>query len=490
MYFERIYDDRLAQASYLIGCQQTGEAVVIDPERDVDRYIRAAEENGLRITAITETHIHADFLSGSRELADITGAKVYLSGEGGEEWKYAWLDKRSDGGWYTHELIHDGDSFNVGNVEIRAVHTPGHTPEHLSFLVFDHGGGADEPMGIATGDFVFVGDVGRPDLLETAAGQKGSMGPAAENLYESLKWFDHLDDYVQVWPGHGAGSACGKALGAIPVSTVGYERRHNEAIHNAQQSSNQFVQFILEGQPDPPWYFARMKKENREGPALLGTLPKPEKVDAADLVNSFDPGNAVLVDTRDWNLFRQSHIPGSYYIPFNRSFPTVAGSYIKPSESILLVIEPENVEVAVRDLVRVGLDKATAYTTPDEFTEYLESSGKGVDMSVTTAEGLAATLRQKDVTVLDVRKLSEYDEAHIDNALQLAHTRLPGGLDNLPSDEPLYVHCQSGARSAVAAAYLQAKGKNVVYVSGEFDDFGKLGINIVSSPKKQAALEV
>ena len=176
MLFRMIYDEKLAQGAYLIGCQRTGEAIVIDPERDVDRYIRLAQQEGLRITAVAETHIHADFLSGARELAERVGAKVYVSDEGDADWKYQWLDAKSGGGSYDHQLLRDGDRFSVGNIEFHVMHTPGHTPEHISFLVTDHGGGADEPMGIVTGDFLFVGDLGRPDLLETAAGQAGCAG--------------------------------------------------------------------------------------------------------------------------------------------------------------------------------------------------------------------------------------------------------------------------------------------------------------------------
>lgn len=488
MFFQRIYDEKLAQAAYLIGCQKTGEAVVIDPERDVDRYIALAESNGLRITAITETHIHADFLSGARELAEKTGATLYLSGEGGDDWKYNWLDQKSGGGYYNHQILLDGDGFNVGNVEIKAVHTPGHTPEHLSFLVIDHGGGADAPIGIATGDFVFAGDVGRPDLLETAAGQVGVKEPSARELHDSIRWFDRLEDYMQVWPGHGAGSVCGKELGAIPTTTVGYEKRFNPAVAAARGTADDFVRFILEGQPDPPFYFARMKRENREGVALLGELPKPELVSPSDVAAKVTSGEAALLDTRPWSEFRQGHMRGALHTPFDKSFPTIAGSYVNPDQTIYLVIAPDKVEEAVRDLVRVGLDTIAGFVLPEAMEPYLQQNSANRDeITATTAEGLAATLRQKDVKVLDVRGESEYRNGHVRGALQLAHTRLPAGAGNLPDDEPLYVHCKSGSRSAAAAAYLQAHGKNVIYVSGRFDDFANAGVQIAASPAEEAA---
>ncbi|MCB0713129.1 MAG: MBL fold metallo-hydrolase [Ignavibacteriae bacterium] len=485
MYFQRIYDEKLAQAAYLIGCQKTGQAAIIDPERDVDRYIRIAEENGFRITVITETHIHADFLSGARELAEKTGATLYLSGEGGEGWKYNWLDKKSSGGYYNHELLEDGDSFNVGNIELKAVHTPGHTPEHLSFFVIDHGGGADDPIGLATGDFVFVGDVGRPDLLETAAGEEGAKEPAAHELYDSLRWFDKLDDYIQIWPGHGAGSACGKALGAIPMTTVGYEKRFNSALTKTRDGDEKFVNFILEGQPDPPYYFARMKRENREGPELLGELPKPELAPPSEVAGKVKSGDAVLLDTRSWNDFRRGHMQGSYYTPFDKTFPTIAGSYTDPEQDVYMVIGHADVEEAVRDLVRVGIDRIKGYIIPEALDQYLNDGGAKREIVSTTTEGLAATLREKDVTVLDVRGESEYREGHVRGALQLAHTRLPAGISNLPEDATLYVHCKSGARSAIASAYLQANGHNVVYVSGAFDDMAKAGIPIAASPREE-----
>lgn len=486
MFLERIYDDRLAQAAYLIGCQKTGAAVVIDPERDVDRYIRIAEANGLRITAITETHIHADFLSGARELAEKTGATLYLSGEGGEDWKYSWLDKKSSGGYYDHQILLDGDSIIIGNVEVKAVHTPGHTPEHLSFMVTDHGGGADDPMGIVTGDFVFVGDVGRPDLLESAAGQQGAAEPSAHDLWDSLRWFDRLDDYIQVWPGHGSGSACGKALGAIPMTTVGYERRFNNALISSRSDADAFTKGILDGQPDPPYYFARMKKENREGPALLGELPAPGKVSAVDVAGKIDGDDAVLLDTRPWADFRKGHIKGALHTPFDKSFPTLAGSYVRPEQNIYLLISPEDVEEATRNLVRVGLDNVAGYITPEEAGAFiLANVDRKSEITATTTEGLAATMREKNVTVLDVRGEAEYREGHVRGALQLAHTRLLGGVKNLP-DETLYVHCVSGVRSAAASAFLQSQGKSVMYVSGRFEDFAGAGIPIAASPAQEA----
>ena len=277
MLVRQIHDPKLAQYAYLIGCPATGEAIVIDPERDVDRYLELARRHRLRLVAAADTHIHADYLSGLRELAE-RGVKVYASDEGAPDWRYEWLL----GSDYDHQLVKHGDTFRVGNVELTVLHTPGHTPEHVAFLVHDRGAGAAEPIGVVTGDFVFVGDVGRPDLLETAAGATGTMVPGARALFRSLDAFRRLPEFLQVWPAHGAGSACGKALGDIPTSTVGYELRTNPSLH-AAATQDGFVDFILTGQPEPPTYFARMKRDNRRGPAVLGAVPKPPRLTANDL---------------------------------------------------------------------------------------------------------------------------------------------------------------------------------------------------------------
>ncbi|HET9275492.1 MAG TPA: MBL fold metallo-hydrolase, partial [Gemmatimonadales bacterium] len=308
MIFKRLYDEQLAQASYLIGCAGSGSAAVIDPTRHVDQYIAAAEAEGLRIEAVTETHIHADFVSGTRELAARTGATMYLSGCGTPEWQYGF---RFDPGV---RALRDREIFRVGNVEIRAVHTPGHTPEHLSFLVTDRAV-ATEPMGLATGDFVFVGDVGRPDLLEKAAHVAGAADASARQLWKSLGWFRNLPDHLQIWPGHGAGSACGKGLSAVPQSTVGYEKRFNWAF--GAKTEAEFVRQVLAGQPEPPKYFGVMKRVNREGPPLLGTLPIPERV-AEHRVAGLLASGAVIVDIRPAPDFAAGHLPGTLSIPFNR----------------------------------------------------------------------------------------------------------------------------------------------------------------------------
>lgn len=474
MLFRQILDEKLAQYAYLVGCPRTGVALVIDPERDVDRYVELAEGEGLRIVAVAETHIHADFLSGARELAEL-GATLYLSGEGGPEWSYRW----PEAGGYPVVLLRDGDVFRVGNVEVRAVHTPGHTPEHLSFLITDRGAGADEPMGMVSGDFVFVGDTGRPDLLETAAGVDGAMREGADALYGSVRRFLELPDYLQVWPGHGAGSACGKDLGAVPESTVGYERRFSPALGAARRGKGAFLSYVLDAQPEPPLYFGRMKVLNRDGPPLLGALPRPTRLAPEALAGLAGRMDAVVLDTRpNRSAFMRSHLAGSLYAPLDKTFPTVAGSYVLPDVPVHLIVAEDRIEDAVRSLVRVGLDRIEGWAPPD-LLEVLSREGAGARVLASTEEIDVREVerrRERDgATVLDVRRQSEYRERHLPGALNVPHTRLADGLEELPREGPLLVHCRTGSRSAVASAFLERHGFDVVYVNGLIDTWWDAG---------------
>jgi hydroxyacylglutathione hydrolase len=261
----------------------------VDPNRDIGRYLNAARDEGLRITEVTETHIHADFVSGARELAQRTGARLHLSRAGDPEWGYRYPDD-SAVCW-----LADGSTIEVGRIGLRVLHVPGHTPEHLAFLVSDREK-SGEPMGALTGDFVFVGDVGRPDLLERAAQARGTMERFARELFQSLQRFQSFPDYLQLWPGHGAGSACGKSLSAVPQSTLGYEKRFNWAFGIPDEA--EFVRAVLAGQPEPPPYFARMKQINQTGPSLLGDRKPPPRLSLEQLAAVLADG-AIVVDTRD-----------------------------------------------------------------------------------------------------------------------------------------------------------------------------------------------
>lgn len=462
MYFKQIFEEKLAQYAYLIGCQQTKEAIIIDPMRDIDRYYDLAQKERLTIVAAADTHIHADYLTGLREFAE-DGVKVLASDEGGKDWKYEWLQ----GSDYNYGLLKDGDTFNIGNIHFEAQFTPGHTPEHLSYLLTD-GAAADKPMGILSGDFVFVGDVGRPDLLESAAGQEGVMESSAQELYQSIEKFKSMPEYLQLWPGHGAGSACGKALGAVPESTVGYELRFNPSIQ-ASDSEQHFVDYILDGQPEPPLYFARMKRDNRRGPKVLGKLPQPEQMEAEAIASlAKEEGNAVL-DTRDKMEFMRAHIKGSLLSPFNKQFNTIAGSYIKEDETIYLIIDEEKVEEAVRDLIRIGLDHIDGYITPEALQAYHQKTGEWTSIETIDFEKTAELLKDDENQVLDVRKVTEYSEGHIAGAEHIAHTRLAAHIHELNKDKTWLVHCKSGGRASVASAMLEREGYKVKYVKDKIE---------------------
>lgn len=459
MLLRQITDPSLAQYAYLIGCQRSGEAIIIDPERDVDRYLAVAADNDLKITAVAETHIHADYLSGARELVERHGTAAYLSAEGGPEWQFEWAK-----GHPKAHLLRDGDVFKVGNIELKVFLSPGHTPEHLSFLVTDRGGGANVPIALLSGDFIFVGDVGRPDLLESAAGQEGEMEPAARTLYQSLRGTKSLPEHLQILPAHGAGSACGKALGSLPFSVLGYERRFNAALREALHGSEEdFVKEILSGQPEPPPYFARMKRDNRLGPTLLpgGELPRPLRIPSSELAE----WDGTVIDLRSHRkAFMAGHVPGSIFAPLEeKKLPLSAGSYVEEGANILLVAEDEEqIEEAVRQLVRIGLDSVEAWIPASEAV--LAGSIPRIK-AADLAEHLADS---PEPVVLDVRGAEEFAEGHVEGAVNIAYTRLAPQLDELPRDRRIFVHCGSGLRAAMAVSFLAREGFDVVFVDGNF----------------------
>jgi hydroxyacylglutathione hydrolase len=448
MSVRRFYDSKLAQASYLIGAMDTGEAVVIDPNRSIEQYLRAAAEDGLRITHVTETHIHADFLSGARELALQTGARLLLSDEGGPDWSYAFARDAAA------VLLKDGSSFAVGSVRVDVMHTPGHTPEHITFLITDTHT-ASEPMAAVTGDFIFVGDVGRPDLLERAAHYVGTMESAARTLFQSVQRFKALPDFLQIWPGHGAGSACGKALGAVPQTTLGYERRFNWGFRAADEQS--FVDQVLAGQPDPPRYFAEMKRLNKVGPPLRSETAPPQHLPAARL-RSLIAAGALVIDTRAAAEFAVGHAPGTVNIPLNKAFTTWAGWLVPYSADFYLIVDDttlKSMTQARNDLAMIGLDAVAGYFSwPD-----VKASSPAVEtIPAISVEQLAAEVRDKAVHVVDVRSDAEWHAGHLAGAQHIPLGELRERAAEIPAERRIVVHCLGGTRSAIAASLLQALG--------------------------------
>lgn len=453
MYFEHIYEKGLAQASYLIGCQATGNAIVIDPRRDIDIYLEIADRENLRITHITETHIHADFLSGSRELAARTGAEILLSDEGGNDWQYQ----------FEHTPLKDGNKFKVGNLIFEVLHTPGHTPEHISFLLTDSAA-STEPIMIFTGDFVFVGDVGRPDLLEKAAGIKGTQRIGAEQMFDSLKKFKSLKDHIQVWPGHGAGSACGKSLGAVPSSTVGYEKLVNWALQF--EDKNGFVDALLEGQPEPPKYFAMMKKLNKTGPDIIGGVPHPARLTLTQFKDAVNE-NVTIIDTRDKFAFAGGHISGSLNIQDNSAFTTWMGWMLGYDEKFLLIAPEHRIEELTKSLIRIGLDNI--YGCFPNLESWANSGHELNVINQIACTNLRKKIDQEEVQVIDVRGASEYKAGTVDNAINFHVGSLRENLDKIRKDVDVVVHCATGDRSSIACSYLKKQGfDNVINLTGGY----------------------
>ncbi len=440
MILERFYDDDLAQASYLIGSEETGEAIVVDPRRDAHVYLASAAAKSLRIVAVTETHVHADYLSGSRELAAATGADLYLSAEGGPDWRYR----------FDHLPLHDGDVIEVGEVSLTVMHTPGHTPEHVSFLVTD--GPHGQPGYLLSGDFVFAGDVGRPDLLDEAAGYRDTKYEGARQLRRSLqRLLAEVGDHVSVWPGHGAGSACGKSLAGVPSTTVGYERL-TAWWSGLLGDEEAFTRELLTGQPDAPSYFGRMKRVNRDGPPVLGERAPLKRLEAADLAGRVNR-DVVLVDTRPLAQQRRGVVPGSLSVPGGGSFATYAAYAIDPDTErrplVLLARDQEHAERLRERLSYVGIDDVAGYVT---------DLGGLPTRPVPLVEPDEARARSYELAFLDVRTAQEHAAGAAPGAVNIHAGRVLQRIAEVPKGRTLVVYCRSGGRAAVVASLLRSRG--------------------------------
>ncbi|MGO2014964.1 MAG: MBL fold metallo-hydrolase [Brevibacterium aurantiacum] len=453
MLLERIYDEDLSQASYFIGCQQTNEAIVIDPRRDVSVYLDLARSKGMRILHVTETHIHADYLSGTRELAEATDATIWVSGEGGQDWQYGFAGQR----------LHDGSTITVGNLTLTADHTPGHTPEHLSFRLTD-GAAADKPGYFFTGDFVFVGDLGRPDLLDEAAGGVDTRFEGAKQLFHSLREkLLTLPDYVQIFPAHGSGSACGKALGAVPTTTVGYERNFSWwGRHLAADDEQGFIDELLEGQPDAPAYFSRMKRQNRDGPQILGHRDPLPELDAEVVKKGVEEATITFVDTRSQHEVHRGTIPGSINVPVSGKPAAHAGWVYDPEADsrplVLLARDQDLAQLMWDHLSRVGIDDVTGFVSSlEELPVVIPEMVSPSDLGTTDYDLL-----------LDVRNASEYAAGSIPGAKQLSAGRVLWHQDELPENATIVTFCQSGVRNSVASSALRRAGHRVVELEGSY----------------------
>ena len=436
---------------------------MIDAKRDVDTYLDIAKQNNLKITHIAETHIHADFLAGSRELAALTGAKMYLSDEGGPDWQYE----------FSHEGLRHGDKIQVGNLTLEVLHTPGHTPESISFLLTDNPA-SKEPVMIFTGDFVFVGDIGRPDLLEKAAGMTGTQEKGAMQMYDSIQRFAALPSHIQVWPGHGAGSACGKALGAVPSSTIGYELIRNWAFKYDNDPQG-FSDYLLEGQPEPPRYFAMMKKLNKVERPLLTEVPKHRELSPDEFGRSYHDGVKVI-DTRNKFEFAKKHLKDSINIQGNNSFATWCGWFLNYDEPFILIADQGQMDDLTRKLMRIGLDNIMGFVEDiDKLNLPLESN------ELLDIDEFKSYLNREDVQVVDVRGESEYKSGHVEGADNIFVGTLEKNLDKIDRTKDLVIHCQSGDRSAIAQSILKRNGfDSVKNFSGGMKQWKEEGNKTVS----------
>jgi hydroxyacylglutathione hydrolase len=467
MLLRYFYDKALAHASYLVGCQRTGEAIVIDPGRDIDPYLEAAAEEGLRVVGAAETHIHADFVSGSRELADRVGAKLFLSDEGPSDWKYQFVSQ------HPSQLLKNGDLIRIGKVKLQVLATPGHTPEHVSFLLTDEGGGANVPMGIFTGDFVFVGSIGRPDLLETAAGVVGSAEVGARMLYHSMRRFRELPDHLQVWPAHGAGSACGKGLGAIPSTTVGYEKLFNPALQF--QDEQQFVDYILADQPETPFYFAEMKRVNKVGPELIRNLP-PIKSPAVDSLPSI-ARKTLTMDTTSAAEFAAAHVPGTINVPTGM-LAQWAGFFVDYHQPLHLIANKNELpEILVR-LRSIGIDHVGG--TFDAVS--VKTAGLRTESySSVIPQELRGPIERGEVRLLDVRAATEFQEGHIPGAESRFLGKLLRQIADIDRSTPVVAHCLGGGRSAIATSILQRAGFHVTNMAGGYRAWVAAGLPVTTA---------
>ena len=473
MLFKRFYDENLAQASYMIGCERTREALVIDPTLDTAQYVRAAGADRLHIAHVTETHIHADFVSGASALAEAAGATLSLSAEGTRQFVYTRQALKNA------TPLRNGSRISFGDIVVEALHTPGHTPEHLTFLVSDLARG-DDPLGAFTGDFIFVGDVGRPDLLERAAGAAGTMQESARALYRSVRQFSRRPDHLQIWPGHGAGSACGKQLGLMPQSTLGYEKLFNWAFNT--RSEKEFARHVLEDQPVPPRYFAIMKKVNRELTATPAQLPPP-RLDVGDLSALVD-AETFIVDTRASERFAAAHIPGTLNIPYNKSFLNWCGALVPFDREVVFILESDAddaTELVCANLRKIGVTRIAGFASADIVSDWKSKRHDVGTMRQVDASAVATAAQSSDALILDVRAPDEWRRGHLPGALHIPLAALPERIDEIDSSRSVIVHCKGGGRSAIASSFLQSVGRrNVANMKGGYESWVAAGFDVVT----------
>ena len=437
---ERIEDEGLAQYSYIVGSDGATEVAVVDPRRDIYVYLNWSRQHDARIVAVLETHIHADFASGARALAARTGATLLVSAhDRGETFEVA----------HPHRDIAHGERVAVGEIDIEAFHTPGHTPEHVSFLIFERS--SPEPSAMLSGDFLLVGSVGRPDLL----GDEESARLAGE-LYESVQRLQSYHDGLPIYPDHGAGSMCGSGIGQAPTTTLGQERQSNPYLAEGL-ARDAFVRRVLESAPPFPPYYRRMKRVNAAGPPILDQLPGQRALDVAEFQRRVQSGH-VVIDLRDQTAFGRGHVPGAFGIGSGKMLSMWAAWVVPYDTPLLLVGDDSKLEDATRALIRVGLDDVQGFLQGG----MAAWSDAGIAVARTpqmTPRELQTQLTASDrPQVLDVRTDDEWREGHLPGALHIMGGYLPDRIGDVARDRPLVVMCGSGYRSTIAASVLERAG--------------------------------
>ena len=461
---DRLFTPSLAQVAYFVADEIAGEVAVIDPRRDIDGYLAWAAERNLRIVAVLETHVHADFVSGGPELSEATSAPIYTSRLGKQTFEHVALD--------------DGDSISVGGLKIQAYFTPGHTPEHMSYLLFDPAHGS-EPVALFTGDALFVGDVGRPDLLGAA-----QTADLAAKLHSTVTdRFLPLPDHVIVYPGHTAGSSCGKAIGDAPDSTIGTERRNNYALQPMGRES--FVDTVLKDMPIAPTYYPQLKVVNKVGSRSLDTVPDGTPLDAGAVADLLEDG-ALVIDTRETEEFAAGHIPGSLAIAWGSSFLEWMGWVAPYDRDLVLILDDESTFEEIRtELQRIGLDRVAGYLKGG-LSAWKVDERPVETLETISVDELSRALETSEAPVLlDVRRAGEWKTSHIDGAEHVYAGSLAQGADvEIDDDRMTALICGTGYRSAVAASLLKKRGHhNLVNVTGGMDAWLERGLPVESSTR-------
>jgi hydroxyacylglutathione hydrolase len=458
MYFEQFYLGCLAHASYMLASD--GEAVVVDPQRDVDLYVKAATEHGLAIRHIFETHLHADFVSGHKELAARTGAKIYMGAQAGAE--------------FEHVPVGDGFELKFGKASIRVLETPGHTPESICLVVTDKEKSIS-PWAVLTGDTLFIGDVGRPDLSP-----RHTPAQLAGLLYDSLHTkLLTLPDNVVVYPAHGAGSLCGKNMRAERSSTIGTERLTNYALQI--KSREEFIAQLTSNLPARPEYFLKDAEINRTGAAPLSELPALRAITPPELERMLRDGELAL-DVRSGDDFAAGHVPGSINIALSGQFASWAGTVLGlAAHPVLIADNDQQLEEARVRLARVGMEALDGYLAGG-VAAWKQAGFPGAQTQQITAEELHSQLQARGVQVLDVRRQPEWDAGHIEGATWWPLDNFKVAPPEIDRDAPLAVHCKSGYRSIIASSLLERAGfRHVLNVAGGFDAWQQARLPVVTA---------